>query len=265
MDTKEEYNMNGNNYTATEFMAICGSRAIKDGEIVFTGTGLPVLSAMIAKKLTAPNATIVYEGGFIDCQNIDLALSVADSRLGYRAAASIGLIETLGCVLQGSMVDIGFLGAAQIDEYGNINTTYIGPFEKPIVRLPGSGGGNDIASSAKRIIIIMNHRKNKFVKKLDYFTSPGHIDGLGARQRVGLIGGGPELVVTDLCQMDFDEKEKQIRLKTVHPGVTVEKVKDEVMFDLIIPDNVPTTRLPSPDELKTVRGLDPNRIYLGKG
>ncbi len=252
-------------YTSTEMMAVCGSHAVNDGERVFAGTGLPVLGAMLAKVTHAPNAIIIYEGGNIDCQNKDLALSVADSRLGYRAAASIGLIETLGFLMMGGRVDVGFLGAAQIDAYGNINTSYIGSFEVPKVRLPGSGGGNDIASSAGRVILMFTHDARKFVQKLDYLTSPGHLSGPGAREKLGLIGGGPSLVVTDKCQMDFDPKTKRIRLKSIHPGVSVAWVQENVMFDLLIPKKVPITPEPTKQELKKLRDLDPQGIYLGKG
>jgi glutaconate CoA-transferase subunit B len=252
-------------YTSTEMMAVCGAHAVRDGEWVFAGTGLPVLGAMLAKITHAPNAIIIYEGGNVDTQNIDLALSVADSRLGYRAAASIGLIETLGFLIMGGRVDVGFLGAAQIDEYGNINTSYIGEFDMPKVRLPGSGGGNDIASSAGRIILMFTHAARKFVKQLDYLTSPGHLSGPGSRAKLGLIGGGPALVVTDKCQMDFEPKTNKVRLKSVHPGVTVDWVKENVMFDLIIPTDLPVTPQPTKYELKKLRALDPQRIYLGKG
>ena len=249
-------------FTTLELMAVCGSKQIKNGEVVFIGTGLPLIAAMLAKKTHAPGAKIVYEAGFIDSNAKDIALSIADSRLGYHAAGAIGLIETLGLMLQGGHVDLGFVGAAQIDEYGNINTTYIGSFEKPVVRLPGSGGGNDIISSAKRVVVIMMHEKRKMVKKLDYLTSPGFLDGPGARERTGLLGGGPSLVVTNLCQMDFDPKTKRIRLATVHPGVSVQQVVDNSGFDLIIPQNVPTTELPTYEELELLRAIDPKGIYI---
>jgi glutaconate CoA-transferase subunit B len=249
-------------FTTLELMAVCGSRQIKNGEVVFVGTGLPLIAAMLAKKTHAPGARIVYEAGFIDSNAKDIALSIADSRLGYRASAAIGLIETLGLMLQGGHVDVGFVGAAQIDEYGNINTTYIGSFEKPTVRLPGSGGGNDIISSAKRIVVIMTQEKRKMVKKLDYLTSPGFLDGPGARERVGLTGGGPSLVVTNLCQMDFDPETKRIRLSTVHPSVSVQQVLDNSGFDLIVPEKVPTTELPTCEELTLLRAIDPNGIYI---
>jgi glutaconate CoA-transferase subunit B len=249
-------------FTTLELMAVCGSKQIKNGEVVFIGTGLPLIAAMLAKKTHAPRARIVYEAGFIDSNAIDIALSIADSRLGYRASAAIGLIETLGLMLQGGHVDVGFVGAAQIDEYGNINTTYIGSFEKPTVRLPGSGGGNDIVSSAKRIVIIMTHEKRKMVKKLDYLTSPGFLDGPGAREKAGLRGGGPSLVVTNLCQMDFDPETKKIRLATVHPGVSVQQVLENTSFDLIVPKGVPTTELPTREELVLLREIDPHGIYI---
>jgi len=249
-------------FTTLELMAVCGSRQIKNGDVVFIGTGLPLIAAMLAKKTHAPRAKIVYEAGFIDSNAKDIALSIADSRLGYRASAAIGLIETLGLMLQGGHVDLGFVGAAQIDEYGNINTTYIGSFEHPTVRLPGSGGGNDIISSAKRFVVIMMHEKRKMVKKLDYVTSPGFLDGPGAREKAGLMGNGPSLVVTNLCQMDFDPDTKRIRLATVHPGVSIQQVLENSGFDLIVPKNVQTTEPPTPKELELLRIIDPNGIYI---
>jgi glutaconate CoA-transferase subunit B len=249
-------------FTTLELMAVCGSKQIKNGEVVFIGTGLPLIAAMLAKKTHAPGAKIVYEAGFIDSNAIDIALSIADSRLGYRASGAIGLIETLGLMLQGGHVDLGFVGAAQIDEHGNVNTTYIGDFEKPSVRLPGSGGGNDIVSSAKRIVVIMTHEKRKMVKKLDYLTSPGFLDGPGAREKAGLLGGGPSLVVTNLCQMDFDPETKRIRLATIHPGVSIQQIMENSGFDLIIPKDVPTTESPTCEELALLRAIDPHGIYI---
>lgn len=251
-------------FSTLELMAVCGSRQIKNGDVVFIGTGLPLIAAMLAKKTHAPKAKIVYEAGFIDSNAKEIALSISDSRLGYRAAAAIGLLETLGLMLQGGHVDVGFVGAAQIDEHGNINTTYIGSFDKPSVRLPGSGGGNDIISSAKRIIVIMTHEKRKMVKKLDYLTSPGFLDGPGAREKIGLLGGGPSLVVTNLCQMDFDPETKRMRLATIHPGIAVQQVLENSGFDLIVPKSVPTTELPTPEELRLLRQIDPNGIYIPK-
>ncbi len=253
---------NMNEFSTIELMAVCGSRAIKNFEVVFVGTGLPMIAALLAKRTHAPRARIVFEAGFIDSNAKDVALSIADSRLGYRASGAIGLIETLGLMLQGGHVDVGFVGAAQIDMYGNLNTTYIGSFEKPTVRLPGSGGGNDIMSSARRTVIIMTHEKRKMVKKLDYLTSPGFLDGPDAREKAGLLGGGPSLVVTNLCKMDFEPQTKRVRLASVHPHVSVHQVLENTEFDLIVPEDVPTTELPTCEELTLLREIDPNGIYL---
>jgi len=249
-------------FSTLELMAVCGSRAIQNGDVVFIGTGLPMVAALLAKRTHAPGAKIVFEAGFIDSNAKDIALSIADSRLGYRASGAIGLIETLGLMLQGGHVDVGFVGAAQIDKYGNINTTYIGPFAKPAVRLPGSGGGNDIASSAKRIVVIMTHEKRKMVNKLDYLTSPGFLTGPGAREKAGLLGGGPSLVVTNLCQMDFDPETKCMKLATVHPGVSAEQVIESTEFEIIVPSKVPSTNCPNREELRLLRAIDPDGIYI---
>jgi glutaconate CoA-transferase subunit B len=251
-------------FSTLELMAVCGSRAIQNGDVVFIGTGLPMVAALLAKRTHAPSAKIVFEAGFIDSNAKDIALSIADSRLGYRASGAIGLIETLGLMLQGGHVDVGFVGAAQIDKYGNINTTYIGPFAKPAVRLPGSGGGNDIISSAKRIVIIMTHEKRKMVNKLDYLTSPGFLTGPGAREKAGLLGGGPSLVVTNLCQMDFDPETKCMRLATVHPGVSAQQVIESTEFEIIVPSKVPSTNCPNREELRLLRAIDPDGIYIPK-
>jgi len=249
-------------FSTLDLMAVCGSRAIGNGEVVFIGTGLPMIAALLAKRTHAARAKIVFEAGFIDSNAREIALSIADSRLGYRASGAIGLIETLGIMCQGGHVDVGFVGAAQIDRYGNINTTYIGSFEKPQVRLPGSGGGNDIISSAKRIVVIMTHEKRKMVKKLDYLTSPGYLDGPRGREKAGLVGGGPSLVVTNLCQMDFDPETKRMRLATLHPGVSVQQIKESTEFDLIVPKKVPTTDFPTCEELSLLRKIDPTGIYI---
>ncbi|MHA1576104.1 MAG: CoA-transferase subunit beta [Candidatus Thorarchaeota archaeon] len=252
-------------YSNIEFLAACASRHVNDKENVFGGTGLPLLAALLAKETHAPNSNLISEAGFIDARPKNVPLSVADTRYYLGCSAAIGLIETLGFILQAGRIDVGFLGAAQIDEYGNLNTSYIGPYESPKIKLPGSGGGNDIASSAKRLIIMMTHDKRKFVKKLDYFTSPGHIDGPGSREKWSMVGGGPEVVITDMCRFDFDPDTLKIRLLSVHPGVTVQDIIDNVMFDVIIPDDVPTTEEPTQEQIDIMHQLDPQGIYLGKG
>ncbi len=252
-------------YTNTEFLIACASRHVRDGENVFGGTGMPLLAALMAKETHAPHSNLISEAGFIDAKPREVPLSVADTRYYYGCSAAIGLIETLGFLLQGGSIDVGFLGAAQIDEYGNLNTSYIGPYDSPKVKLPGSGGGNDIASSAKRLIVRMAHDKRKFVKKLDYMTSPGYLEGPGSREKWALVGGGPEVVITDMCQFDFEPTTCKIRLMSVHPGYTADDIIDNVMFDLIVPKDVPTTETPTQEQLDIMHKLDPKGIYLGKG
>jgi len=231
-------------YTKTEFLIACASSHVRDGENVFGGTGMPLLAALLAKETHAPKSNLISEAGFIDASPREVPLSVADTRYYYGCSAAIGLIETLGFLLQAGRID---------------------PYDAPKVKLPGSGGGNDIASSAKRLIIMMAHDKRKFLKKLDYMTSPGYLDGPGAREKWSLVGGGPEVVITDMCQMDFNPDTKKIRLKSVHPGFTVKDIQDNIMFDLIIPDDVPTTEEPTQEQLDIMKKLDPKGIYLGKG
>lgn len=252
-------------YTKIEFLIACASSHVKDGENVFGGTGMPLLAALLAKETHAPKSNLISEAGFIDARPRNVPLSVADTRYYFGCAASLGLIETLGFLLQGGRIDVGFLGAAQIDEFGNLNTSYIGPYDAPKVKLPGSGGGNDIASSAKRLIVMMSHDKRKFLKKLDYMTSPGHLEGPGSREKWSLVGKGPEVVITDMCQMDFVPETKRIRLMSVHPGYTAQDILDNVMFDLIVPDDVPTTPEPTQEQIDIMHKLDPNGIYLAKG
>jgi len=252
-------------YTKIEFLIACASSHVRDGENVFGGTGMPLLAALLAKETHAPRSNLISEAGFIDARPRNVPLSVADTRYYFGCSASLGLIETLGFLLQGGRIDVGFLGAAQIDEFGNLNTSYIGPYDAPKVKLPGSGGGNDIASSAKRLIVMMSHDKRKFLKKLDYMTSPGHLEGPGSREKWSLVGGGPEVVITDMCQMDFEPETKKIRLMSVHPGYSVQDILDNVMFDLIIPDDIPSTPEPTQEQIDIMHKLDPNGIYLAKG
>jgi glutaconate CoA-transferase subunit B len=252
-------------YTKIEFLIACASSHVRDGENVFGGTGMPLLAALLAKETHAPKSNLISEAGFIDARPRNVPLSVADTRYYFGCAASLGLIETLGFLLQGGRIDVGFLGAAQIDEYGNLNTSYIGPYETPKVKLPGSGGGNDIASSAKRLIVMMSHDKRKFLKQLDYMTSPGHLEGPGSREKWSLVGSGPEVVITDMCQMNFHPETKKIQLMSVHPGYTVQDILDNVMFDMIVPDDVPTTPEPTQEQIDIMHKLDPNGIYLAKG
>jgi glutaconate CoA-transferase subunit B len=249
-------------YTNQELMAICGARLVPDGAIVFAGTGLPVLACILAQHTGAPAVKIVYEGGNIDTKNRDLPRSVSDPRLMYRAAAALDIRAALGEILQGGYVDIGFIGGAQIDRYGNINSTAIGNYRHPKVRLPGSGGANDIASLAKHTFIITLHEKRKFTK-CDYITSPGHLRGGDSRIKAGLRGEGPQYIITDLCIFDFDPRSKRARIKSLHPGVTKKDVLKNTGWRPLFPRHTPTTKPPTPAELRILRTkVDPKKIYL---
>lgn len=251
-------------YTNQELMAICGARLINDGEVVLAGTGLPVLAVMVAQKTHAPNAKIVYEGGNIDTRNKDLPRSVSDPRLMYMAAAALDIRASLGELLQGGYVDTGFLGGAQIDHYGNINSTAIGRYKKPKIRLTGSGGANDIASLAKSTFIITKHEKRK-LHKCDYITSPGHLSGGNSRKKAGLRGEGPKYIITDLCIFDFHPKSKKARVMSIHPGVSRSDVLKNMSWRPIMKLKVPETLAPTAEELKVLRKeVDPNNIYLEK-
>jgi len=243
-------------------MAICGARLIWDDAIVFAGTGLPVLASVLAQYTNAPNAKIVYEGGNIDTRNKDLPRSVSDPRLMHQAAAVLDVRAALGELLQGGYVDIGFIGGAQIDRYGNVNSTVIGNYRHPKVRLPGSGGANDIASLAKNTFIISIHEKRKFVK-CDYLTSPGHLKGGNSRAKAGLRGNGPKYIITDLCIFDFEPKSKKARIKSLHPGVTKKQVLRAMSWRPIVPWKIPETKPPTKEELRILREkVDPKGVYL---
>lgn len=251
-------------YKNSELMAICAAREIRDKEVVFVGTGLPMLGAMLAKATHAPNAVLVFESGVVDARPERTPISIGDACLVPDSAMLCGLLEVFGLILQPGHVDVGFIGAAQIDRYGNLNTTVIGPYDSPKVRLPGSGGGNDIGSLSKRTVILMKQDVRKFVEKVDYVTTPGFVDGLGGRERVGLPRGGPSTVITDLGVYRFDER-KEMYLESYHPGLLVDHVTKNVSWDIKISPNVRETLPPSAEELDVLRRkCDPRGIFLGE-
>lgn len=250
-------------YTTIELMACSASRVLEDKKSVLVGTGLPIIAAALAQKTHAPNLFIVFEAGGIGPQIPMLPISVGDSRTFYRALMASSMDYVMSSAQLGYM-DYGFLGAAQIDPYGNINTTCIGPHDKPQVRLPGSGGANDAGSLCWRTIILMQQDTKRFVEKVDFITTPGYLSGPGAREKAGLPAGtGPYRVITQLGIMGFDEKTKRMTLLSVHPGVTVDQAKANTGFNLIIPDRVTATEPPTEKELEILRkGIDPAGIVL---
>ncbi|MGC8867640.1 MAG: CoA-transferase subunit beta [Elusimicrobiales bacterium] len=250
-------------YTPTELLAYIASRTLEDGKSVFVGTGLPMISAMLAQRSFAPNLLIIFEAGGVGPKSPVLPISVGDSRTFYKAVAASSMHDVMSQA-QSGYIDYGFLGAAMIDKYGNINTTVIGDWDKPKVRLPGSGGANDIGSFCFRTIIIMKQDKDKFVDKLNFITTPGYIDGPDGRKKAGLPEGGPYRVITQLGVYDFEQETKRIRLISLHPGVTVEDIKANSSMDIIIHSNLSVSPEPDQESLKILREIDPDGLVLGK-
>ncbi len=252
-------------YNTTELMACVASRVLEDGKSVFVGTGLPIIATMLAQRLHAPNLLIVFEAGGLGPKLPTIPISVGDSRTFHRACMAASMDYVMGVAQQG-LVDYGFLGAAQIDRYGNLNTTVIGEHGSPKVRLPGSGGANDVGSLCTRTIILMRHDRLRFMDKLDFLTTPGYLTGPGAREAAGLPAGtGPHRVITQLGVMGFDDETKEMSLLSVHPGVTVEQVKENTSFELHVDGDVAVTEPPSPEELRLLREeIDPAGIVIGK-
>ncbi len=250
-------------YTLTELMAVTAAREVGDGETVFAGTGLPMLATMLAQRTHAPNCCIVFEAGTVASQLAHLPMSVGDPRNMRGAAMAAGLSEVFTYVLQAGRVDLGFLSGAQVDRYGNINSTSIGPDPvHPQVRFPGSGGACDIACLARRTVVIALHEKRRFPERLDYRTSPGWLEGGSTRQNSGLVRGGPVAVVTTLGVMRFRPGTHEMYLANYHPGVTAQQVAEQTGFYIDISSAVETP-VPTADELCILREMvDPERIFL---
>jgi acyl CoA:acetate/3-ketoacid CoA transferase beta subunit len=253
-------------YNPREFLAYTGAAALEDKTAVFVGTGLPMIAGMLAQKTHAPNLLIIFEAGGIGPQPPELPTSVGATLTSYNAIAASSMHDVMS-MCQAGYVDFGFLGAAQIDIYGNLNTTCIGDHDHPKARLPGSGGANDIGSYTHRTItIIAGQSKRTFVNKLDYLTTPGYLDGPGAREKAGLAWGtGPYRVITQLGVYGFESKSKKMKLVAVHPGVTVEEILDNSSFDIIIPEKFATSPEPPEADLEALRTqVDPTGIIIGK-
>ena len=232
-------------YTPTELLACVAARLLEDKKSVFVGTGLPMIAAMLAQRTHAPNLLIIFEAGGVGPQVPVLPISVGDARTFYRAVAASSMHDVMSAG-QAGYVDYGFLGAAMIDMYGNINTTVIGDWGLPKVRLPGSGGANDIGSFCPRTIIIMRQDQRRFVEKVDFITTPGYLDGPGARERAGLpTGTGPYRVITQLGVYGFDAQTKRVKLFALHPGITLEDVQANSSFAILVPEKVEVTRPPT--------------------
>jgi acyl CoA:acetate/3-ketoacid CoA transferase beta subunit len=253
-------------YSLREYLAFIGASVLEDKRSVLVGTGLPIIATMLAQKTHAPNLLIIFEAGGIGPLLPELPVSVGESRTYYKGVAASSMHDVMS-LCQAGYVDYAFLGAAQIDMYGNINTTVIGRHDLPKVRLPGSGGANDGGSFAQKLIIIIaNQSRRTFVNKVDFLTTPGYLDGPGARERVGLASGsGPYRVITQLGIFDFEEETKRLRLLSLHPGVSTAEVRENSEFDIIISANTETSPEPGVQYLQILcEEIDPAGVVLGK-
>ena len=249
-------------FTASEILAVMSSRLLEEGQVVFAGVGIPLLSATLAQGLGCPGLTILFEGGVVGpmIEPGKLPPSTNEQRCTKRANMVLGSTDVL-LLLQRGYVDVGFMGGAQIDKYGNLNSSYIGDPAQPKTRLPGTGGGNDI-SSLTNMIVAMRHERRRFVEKVDFVTSPGFLDGGTSRRDRGLPAGGMFRVVTDLGIFGFDEKTRHMKVLALHAGVTFDQVQENTGFELMRDKEIPVTEAPTERELASLRRLDPDRLYI---
>ena len=248
-------------YTANELMVSQAARQLRDGEVVFVGIGLPNIACNLAQRLYAPNLVLVYESGAVGAKPERLPISIGDPSLVTNSLSVCSMFDMFSYYLQGGLIDVGFLQGAQIDRFGNLNTTVIGDYNHPSVRLPGSGGACEIAILAKRVVVIAPQTKRSFPGKVDFITSPGFVDGAQTRRKLGMPGQGPAMVITDLGCYEF--REGEMMLTYLHPGCTVEQVRENTGWDIQVDRNLKTTDPPSVDELRQIREhLDPAHLYL---
>ncbi len=248
-------------YTASELLAVMSSRLLEDGQVVFAGVGIPLLAATLAQGLHCPGLTILFEGGVIGpvIEPGKLPPSTNEQRCTKRANMVLGSTDVL-LLLQRGYVDVGFMGGAQIDQYGNLNSSFIGDPARPRTRLPGTGGGNDISSLAQ-MIVAMKHEKRRFVESVDFVTSPGFLTGGTSRHDRGLPTGGMYRVVTDLGLFGFDDETKRMKILALHPGVKLAQVQENTGFELAAGSDIGMTERPTERELAFLRRLDPERLY----
>ena len=250
------------NYSSAELMIINAARLLRDGDVVFVGVGQPNLACNLAKRTHAPNLVMIYEAGVIGAEPARLPLSIGDPTLVSGALSVVSMYDIFANYLQRGNVDVGFMGGAQIDKYGNINATTIGDYAQPKVRLPGSGGSQEIAAWANRCYIMTPHQKRRFPEKVEFMTSAGFISEKGARQSRGLRGGGMLAVVTDIGVLEPDDS-GEMMLAALHTGRTVEEAKANTGWDLKVSSSLKTTEVVTKEELRILREeLDPTGIYL---
>jgi len=244
-------------------MVTRAAKELNNGEVVFVGIGLPNLACNLARRLQAPDLILIYESGAVGAVPSRLPISIGDPCLVTDSISVCSMVEVFNYYLQGGMIDVGFLGGAQVDRFGNINSTIIGAYEEPKVRLPGSGGACEISIHAKKIILILNQNKKTFPERIDFITSPGYIDENNQRKKYSMPGQGPVLVITDFGVYTFSDDTHEMVLSEIHPGVSVDELKENIAWDVRISDKIKMTANPSEEELRIIReNLDPDRIYL---
>jgi glutaconate CoA-transferase subunit B len=248
----------GNGHSASEMMAVAASRRVLDGMVCFVGIGLPSLAANLARATHAPACVLIYESGTIGAKPRNLPLSIGDGELAETADAVVSVPEIFSYWLQGGRIDVGFLGAAQIDRYANLNSTVIGEYDHPRVRLPGGGGAPEIAASCRETFVMLKHTPRTFVEELDFVSTVGYGDGPGARERLGLPGRGVTAVITDLCILEPNPQTCELEVSVLHPGVTVDAVRGATGWPLEAAGGVRESEPPTAAELSALRALQPS-------
>jgi glutaconate CoA-transferase subunit B len=243
--------------TAQETMIVSGSRMLEDHRVVFAGVGAPLVASVLAQQFHAPHLTIILEGGFVGPRMLPgkLPISTNEMRAAHGAVMHTGIVDVF-LYAQRGYFDYGFIGAAQVDQFGNVNTSIVGPLDRPTVRLSGGGGANDIVSHCREFFILTRHERRRFVEKVDFVTSPGYLTGGDSRERSGLLRGRPSKVITDLAILGFDPESKRMRLEALQPGVTVDEVTAATGFDLLVPAEVAEVPPPTAEELDGLRSLE---------
>ena len=241
------------NFSTYEIMVTSAARMLRDAEVVFVGIGIPNVAVNLARRTRCPNLVLIYESGAIGSQPERLPTSIGDPALVTGALGVCSMPEVFQYYLQRGLIDVGFLGGAQIDRYGNLNTTVIGDYHKPTTRLPGSGGACEIAALARRTLIVMPHKRRSFTERLDFVTSPGYLGGADARRRLGLPGGGPQAVITDLGVLKFSPDQGEMVLESLHPGATLDQVQENTGWPLRATSQLTQTEPPSDEELRVLR------------
>jgi glutaconate CoA-transferase subunit B len=243
-------------YTKDEIMTITAAKMLRNHEVCFVGIGLPSAACNLARLTHAPHIVLIYESGTIDTKPHVLPLSIGDDELAETSRMVISVPEVFSYWLQAGKIDVGFLGGAQIDRFGNINSTVIGDYHKPKVRLPGAGGAPEIAANARKTMVVMRHNRRAFVEKVDFISSAGYLSGGDERKRLGIRGEGPVVIITDLGILTPEPVTREFVLTSIHPGISVEEVKDQTGWDLKVASDLATTQPPTAEYLQVLRDLN---------